>query len=191
MTNFSKNFYDYIIKSKELHESDNDVWSGVSLMPHIKYIEKIIKNNNLKTILDYGCGKALYHKNGSTNVWNYDELFLYDPCVVEYENKPVNKKFDLVICTDVLEHIPETDIDEFINELIYYTNKFLFVSISTRKAKRHFPDGKNVHLTIMDDDWWINKLKSNKKDKDIVIITSIEKNLDTLGDKHKGGIFKL
>lgn len=177
MNKFTNNFYKYIEKSKKLHLNGNNIWTGGSLKKHISYIKDVIKKNNIKTILDYGCGKATCHKNKSTKVWNYDELFLYDPCVLEYNKKPIDKKFDLVICTDVLEHIPESDIDNILKELISYSNKLLFLSISTREADKKFFDNENVHLTIKNKDWWLDKLNKNKENN-IKIIAFIEDSFD-------------
>jgi hypothetical protein len=66
-----------------------------------------------------------------------------------------------VCSTDVLEHIPEDDIDSIFEKIKLRANKFIFLGICTRFAKKKFSDGSNVHLTVKPIDWWKNKLHAN------------------------------
>ncbi|HKZ43150.1 MAG TPA: hypothetical protein VJ044_19485, partial [Candidatus Hodarchaeales archaeon] len=59
---------------------------------------------------------------------------------------------------DVLEHVPEEEIDEVLKEIFEYAQKFVFLSISTKLADKKFPDGENVHVCVKPPDWWLEKL---------------------------------
>lgn len=139
----------YIQMHKEMHQQNYNTFAGKSLVKHISIIDRIIKQYECKTFLDYGCGKALYHPKH----WKFDK---YDPCYAPFSKKP-NNVYDLVICTDVMEHIPEYDVERVIIDLFQYTEKFLFCSICTRAAKKQLPNGQNAHSTIKTQDWWENK----------------------------------
>jgi hypothetical protein len=70
-----------------------------------------------------------------------------------------NGKFDGVICTDVLEHIPEPEIDWNLWRLFAYANKFLLLTVCCRAAKKTLPSGENCHITVQPMEWWLAKVQ--------------------------------
>ena len=58
-------------------------------------------------------------------------------------------------CTDVLEHIPECDVDQAIRELVRVSSKYIFVTLSTVPA-RMCPELK-LHETVKPVEWWDEK----------------------------------
>ena len=96
-----------------------------------------------------------------------EELFLYDPGVPEH-NKLPTKKHDMVICTDVLEHIPEEDLDWILREMCSLSNSTVFINVSCQPALKTFTTGKykgeNVHVSLFDHEWWVDKVKHVWKD---------------------------
>lgn len=137
------------------------LFSGGSLMQHIPELKALVKEYDIKTILDYGCGKAACHKMPLA-----ESVYLYDPYCYPYDIKPKGT-FDLVICTDVLEHVPEDEIGKTLVELINYTDKVLYLSIATYPAEKKFTNGENVHITIKPKEWW-EQMLSTAKDIKIV-----------------------
>ena len=78
---------------------------------------------------------------------------MYDPGVKNFSKYPTNKA-DGVVCIDVVEHIPENDVINFIEELFKLANKFVFIVIACYPAKKKLPDGRNVHLCLKSiQDW--------------------------------------
>ena len=57
------------------------------------------------------------------------DVYLYDPAVAKFSIYP-NKKYDGVICTDVIEHIPEDDIMNFIQDIFDLSEKFVFIVVA-------------------------------------------------------------
>jgi len=143
----------YLEQAKEHHKQDKN-WQGVALKKFIPSINQIIKDKSIESILDYGCGKAKYHPEE----WNATK---YDPAVPEYQNKPTNK-FDLVISTDVLEHIPVDNLKNVIDDIFSYSKKWVFVSVCCRKANAILPNGYNAHATIESAKWWRELFKPYK-----------------------------
>ncbi len=142
------------------------------------FVEKIDKTiqqkNRAISLLDYGCGlashtykKEKYLNNQTTFEYFKGKLqcyYLYDPCLPDYNIKPTEgSQFDVVLCTDVLEHIPKEHIDEVLQEIDQYTKPDgkVYLSIATRPAIKHFSDGTNVHITVEPKEWWEEKLKEN------------------------------
>ena len=172
----SEKYLELIEAYKHLHEDDSK-FQGISLIPFAIDIYGILKYNNCKSILDYGCGKGYPYKDQFKYLdpkgkipnfdkplhkwWGIDELFLYDPAYPEHDKLPT-KKYDMVICTDVLEHIPEEDLDWVIRELCSFSQSTMFINVSTLPAKKTFKTGKykgeNVHVTVHNHEWWLNKV---------------------------------
>ncbi len=64
--------------------------------------------------------------------------------------------FDVVTCFDVMEHIPEADIDIALSEMIRVSKQWVVLRLVTKEL----PDDidKN-HATIHDKEWWIDKIQ--------------------------------
>lgn len=104
-----------------------------------------------KDILDYGCGKgSLSQASPTYNVINYD------PGISQYSEHPT-EAHDLVVCTDVLEHVEPDCIDAVLDDLQRLTKRCLYVIVCTVEAKKTLPDGRNAHLTVRDYRWWMEK----------------------------------
>ncbi len=166
---FSKEYHDTLELYKKLHlngtdlDSAKNTFDGKSLKFFFQPIKQVIDLTKSSSIIDFGCGKAKYYfeeiiiKNKSysniNNYWNIHDVYLYDPGVNNFSIYP-NRKADGVICIDVVEHIPESDAINFIEELFRLANKFVFIVIACYPAKKTLPDGRNVHLCIKSvNDW--------------------------------------
>jgi hypothetical protein len=64
------------------------------------------------------------------------------------------KKFDVVICCDVLEHIEKDQVLDAICDIGSLANKEVFASISIVPSKHCLPDGRNVHVCVKPKSWW-------------------------------------
>jgi hypothetical protein len=168
----SEDYYDLLDSYKELHKEEGK-FRGISLVPLVPTLYNIINKNNCKTLLDYGCGKAIpYSKKECKSIGlkkpvqelcNLDSFDLYDPAYPKYD-KLSKKKYDIVVCTDVMEHIAEQDIDYVLKDILEHSKKTVFLNISCQLALKHFKEGKfkgkNVHVSVFNGHWWSNKIKN-------------------------------
>lgn len=126
------------------------------------------------TVLDYGCGQAMHMYRKSPNLkdktffeYHKDKVqccYLYDPCVPKFSTKPAHgTTFDVTLCGDVMEHVPEEGIDQTLKEISSYTKQdgVVMFSISSSLAVKMFKDGTNLHVTIKSYDWWVDTLARN------------------------------
>ena len=90
---------------------------------------------------------------------------MYDPYFIKYRKLP--KKYELLICTDVMEHIQKHEIEDSLIKMDNYSIKNLYFSICTRPAKKLLPDGQNAHVTLMSKQAWIAIIKNISKEKNI------------------------
>ena len=144
--------------------SPERTFAGQSLPRHIGPIKSIIDVLGSRTLLDYGSGKAQQYEvpvrlpNGQEFpdvrlYWGVEQITCYDPAYEPLAQLPQGV-FDGVICTDVLEHCPEQDVDWIVSELFSFACEFVYVSVACYPAKKRLPDGTNAHCTIKPPDWW-------------------------------------
>lgn len=99
------------------------------------------------SILDYGCGKqTLAAALGNRRVVGYD------PAIPGLDAPPTPA--DVVVCTDVLEHVEPNCIDDVLDDICRVTCKAALITVATRPAVKKLADGRNAHLTIQPFSWW-------------------------------------
>ena len=139
---------DYKKLQERLHTERPDY--GTSSAKHIDPILKLAANLSTRNILDYGCGKAQLQKGIPFPIQNYD------PCIPEYASRPLPA--ELVVCTDVLEHIEPSCLKDVLDDIRSLTLQLLFVEVATRPAKKFLADGRNAHLLQETPNWWLTWL---------------------------------
>ena len=161
---------DYQQELLDMHSSSEwgvtgGLYSGDTVVEFIKAFPDI------KTILDYGCGEGTLKKWVEDAGITDKEWTLYDPGVVEFQDRPVGT-FDLVITTDVLEHVEECYLSAVIKDLNQLTGKYLFNEIACYLARRNFESGpykgRDVHINLKAPDAWMMRLAQ----PDMGVITS-------------------
>lgn len=110
------------------------------------------------SILDYGCGKGSLMRDLRERALPGVRLAEYDPAI---QGKDAAPSFaDLVVCTDVLEHIEPDRLAPVLAHLKSLARKAVFVVIATRPASKTLSDGRNAHLIIEDAAWWRGAVES-------------------------------
>lgn len=118
-------------------------------------VRRIASDLNASTVLDYGCGVGTL----KTSVPELD-VREYDPGIIGKDHLPAPA--DLVVCSDVVEHIEPHLVSAVIDHIGDLTEKACFMVISTRLAHTMLPDGNNAHLTVQTVKWWLEQLRNRK-----------------------------
>lgn len=100
--------------------------------------------------LDYGCGKGTLARMLPFPIQQYD------PSVPAHSTLP--SPADLVVCTDVLEHVEPELLPDVLDHLASLVKKAGFFVIACRPARKILPDGRNAHLIIQTPRWWVGQL---------------------------------
>ncbi len=138
---------DYLALQKELHSHGK---YGISSGRWVGPLKALIARYRAETVLDYGCGR------GKLKAGLGDIVREYDPAIPGKDAEP--KGADIVVCTDVLEHIEPDKLDNVLAHLRGLTGKLLFFNIATRPAGKFLADGRNAHLIIEPGSWWRARL---------------------------------
>jgi hypothetical protein len=127
---------------------------GLTVLQHEEAIRGLIERHRAVTLLDYGAGAGeAYDKPHQLHKrWGVPRPTLYDPAF-KHNKLPAGKHHG-VICSDVLEHVPEAAIDSLVRSLFGYANRFVFASVCCRPATKTFSDGTNLHITLRPYQWW-------------------------------------
>jgi hypothetical protein len=158
---------EYTKLNKELH--DYKVHYGAIGMRHLNKVVKLIKEINTTDVLDYGCGKSTLARNLPFRIQQYD------PAIEKYKSLPVPA--DVVVCTDVLEHVEPEFLENVLKHLAYLTKKAGYFTACTCPAKKTLSDGRNAHISLHTKFWWNEKFieyftikELNFEDNEIVVI---------------------
>jgi len=117
----------------------------------LKYRKEISASN----MLDYGCGQGTFKKK-VLELSPKAKVTEYDPGIPGKEAPP--KPVDLVVCTDVLEHIEPECLDAVLNHTFKVGRKGAFFVIAKGPANKCLPDGRNAHLIQEKLPFWKKKL---------------------------------
>ena len=125
---------------------------GLSVLQHVTSIRKLAHSVKAKSMLDFGCGRGdAYrspHKLHQQIGIPRRNVKLYDPAFPQHDVIPKGR-WDLVVCSDVLEHVPSDDVPAFLDGLFTRANKAVWLSVCCRLAKKTFPGTDvNLHVTI-------------------------------------------
>lgn len=161
-------------------ERYNAAWSTGDYKPMVGlyYARNLYKMNyfkDCKKLLDVGCGTGAavkYHREiGGIDAYGIDfaepaketwkEIGVDKYCqVASAENIPYqSNEFDMVTCTDVLEHIPEENVQKALDEMWRVGSKDFFFIIALEPARSKMPhDGSEPHICLKSPNWWVDTI---------------------------------
>lgn len=138
----------YRALNAQLHH-DNLAY-GVGGGKHAPVVIQIAEKMPTRSILDYGCGKGYLAKAIPFPIWEYD------PAIPGKDASP--RPADLVVCTDVLEHIEPELIGFVLGDMQRCVRKVGYFVIHTGPSSKQLSDGRNAHLIQRPVAWWTDLL---------------------------------
>ncbi len=155
-----------------------ETFRGRGVFKHAKTIAKLTKGTSSKTLLDFGSGKGEQYSddvfqngkriaNSLHEYWNVRNVACYDPALT-YDTSVLEKQYDGVIATNVLDLIPEEDLSWQIDLLFEKANKFIFCNVMDYASKTSLPNGENARVTRKSSIWWRGMFAAaNRKKPDV------------------------
>ncbi len=104
-------------------------------------------------VLDYGCGQgSLGRELAARGI----RVANYDPAVPEWATPPSSA--DLVVCSDVLEHVEPDKVEAVLDHLQALARVALLVVVSTVPTAKTLSDGRQAHISLHPREWWASRL---------------------------------
>jgi hypothetical protein len=132
---------------------------------HFIFVLEWIIKLRPKEVFDYGCARGPF-----VHAFNFFKIPCYGYDISKYSIKnPIGlakgkisnslpkKKFDTVICIDVMEHIPKEKEKKVIDDLIKLSNKWVLLSICDVSLKDKYYD--STHCNLETREYWIKKFE--------------------------------
>jgi 2-polyprenyl-3-methyl-5-hydroxy-6-metoxy-1,4-benzoquinol methylase len=143
---FRKDFPGYVEHIRQYQDMHAARFYGSSATElHLDKVAAVVRDLKPQSILDFGCGRsdlvAHFWKDGQRRIERYD------PAIPQHKNLPAGT-FDLVLCCDVMEHIPMASVDRVLADIRTKGKRVLF-TISNKPARAKLPDGRNAHVTLL------------------------------------------
>lgn len=169
----------------------------------VVHADNIVNNYDFNSILDIGCsyGDAVeYYQEKGKDSYGIDvALTPIKKCrkkglkciTASVLNIPFkNDNFDVVVTSDVLEHLDYSDLNRAIKEITRVSKKYIFITVENnfesneknrnilrqiKEENKEFNLVHNLHLSVYIDDEWVSMFKKYKgiefikKDKNLLI----------------------
>jgi hypothetical protein len=159
---FANNTISTSYKEQLQLEHDGSKW-GSTAVKYCGYLlyECLRTRPYITTMLDFGCGKA------ALEPWlakHYPDIKYtgYDPGIPGKDTMP-SGQFDIVVTSDVLEHIEPEVLDVTIQKLASLAKYVQFNDIACSPTHKLFASGpykgQDLHLTVEEPEWWRKKFQ--------------------------------
>ncbi|MBO3761211.1 class I SAM-dependent methyltransferase [Ciceribacter sp. L1K22] len=122
---------------------------------HLPWVLPHIMAFKPASLIDYGAGRSFIAQRLGRKAGIAD-VVSFDPAVPERSTLP-DRRFAVIVSFDVLEHIPEEEMDAVLGEMARLAPDALHV-IDTRPAIAILEDGRNAHVSQHDEAWWLERL---------------------------------
>lgn len=139
----------YLEQQRELHSRPKGF--GGKGKKWAETVKVLIEHFEATSVLDYGAGQgtlAVKLRQMGLPV-RIDE---YDPAIRGKERPPGFA--DLVICTDVLEHVEPDRLSAVLDHLHMLARKAVLFVVALDEANKILSDGRNAHLILQSEEWW-------------------------------------
>jgi len=131
--------------------------------------------SKIKTVLDVGCGLgagvAMCRNEGieaygidiaepAREYWDMANISQFCQIASADEMPFPDNRFDFVICTEVMEHIPEEGVLDVLKEIYRVGRNTFVLTICLKPAVYKMPhDGSEPHICIKSVEWWYKKIE--------------------------------
>lgn len=156
-------------------EHDGSKWGTTGDKYSGDWVRRILRDRPyIQSVLDYGAGKGTLGRA----ITGINEWVDYDPGVPEIDTLP-NRRFDMVVSTDCLEHVEPTHIEAVIAQIGSRAGKVVALDIPCYETGSKFMEGpylgEDMHLIVKPPKWWKMMTDKYLTDFQLFSMETIEK----------------
>ena len=158
----TQDYQDQLVQVHEGRRPDKK-WGTTGGRNFGEYICKFLEHRRgmIASVLDFGAGQRSLEQYVSAHAVDVNVKWAnYDPGIPGIDTLPEGN-FDLIISSDVMEHVEPEMVDEVIRWQKQHANKALFHYIACEECGLTLPDGRNAHLTVREPQWWFDAYKDD------------------------------
>lgn len=144
---------DYLIEQRALHALPQG-YGGKGR----KWADTVVwlcRRFECSSVLDYGCGQGSLKASLEAAGVPF-QVREYDPAIDGKDAAPMAA--DLVVCTDVLEHIELDRLASVLNHVQSLARKAIVLSVALDPTSKILSDGRNAHILLRPVAWWEAKV---------------------------------
>lgn len=120
-------------------------------------VRAIQGRGDIKTVLDFGAGQGSLEQYVQASSDCHEVVWTnYDPSHAGIDKLPTGN-FDLIVSSDVLEHVEPELIDETVEWMQAHSDRAMWHHIACDPCGLILPDGRNAHLITERLEWWLPK----------------------------------
>ncbi len=158
----SKEFGQLIAQYQQMNDT-SELFAGNQNKQHFKTVANLAKATNAREILDYGSGKAISYQaipgEPEDSPWRQSDALpglrirCYDPGHAPFADIGEGS-YGGVISTNVVEHLPSSDVPWVIEEMFSRASGFVMIVAACYPSDKTLPNGRNAHTTQQPPYWW-------------------------------------
>lgn len=114
----------------------------------------LVTHYTAASVLDYGCGQGSL---GAVLTLRGLVCRDYDPAIAGKDDPP--RFADIVVCTDVLEHVEPDRLDAVLTHIRQLARRAVFLVVNLRESNKTLTDGRNAHIILESAEWWAAKVQ--------------------------------
>lgn len=142
---------------------DNNTWGGSgggsspeATVDYRKYLETFIKEKNIKSVIDYGCGDWGFSNHIDWNGVEYIGMDCVDSVIkkniqnfgsdkIKFKNSEIiTDDADLLIIKDVFQHWSNNEITEFLDDIIvFHSFKYILITNTSNQISNNQENGNH------------------------------------------------
>ena len=147
---------EYVELLKQHRADNNPEWGGSAVRyaggPVLGAIEK---RPQVVSVLDFGAGMGTLGRFIAAAAPNRElEWCEYDPSVDGIDTLE-DRQYDMIVSTDVLEHVEPDEIDDTLDWLNLHAKYTQVHHIACYDVPDRLPDGRSAHLIVESPEWWL------------------------------------
>lgn len=140
----------YVVMQRLLHAQPTGY--GLHGDKWAETVRVLIDEHQATSVLDYGCGRGALRDAVMVDPPAGLRFSEYDPAIPGKNTLP--SFADLVVCTDVLEHIEPDRLDAVLAHLKLLARKAVLLVVALVPTAKVLADGRNAHLIVRPANWW-------------------------------------
>ncbi len=165
---------------EKISGQNNSVYNEFDLKNFKTTVQDLFKRNDIKYVLDYGCGFSNWSNlnfsdkgESAIQFFALEEVFYYEPARNLDQRKPV----DCVLSFSVLEHVFVSDIPAVLRDIFSLATKLVLINIACYESNAVLPNGENTHVTVRHPAWWkgmVDCISTEFPELEVALLTSVE-----------------